>query len=214
MQVQEEHKIKPETAIEQNHCYPLPYLDLATDLLPNEEWVDIYGGYYSISNLGRVRSNDRLDTKGRKVKGKFRKQMVKHNHLKYPNRKTDSKELFVVFCFDGKKKTHLIKPLIGELFIGAKNKHQCYSLKNGVWNDYRAENIEIKSFSDSLKTAYYNGRLTRTTKFLYKNMETGVKYSKSELESHDYYSYNTVVQAAKQKIVRYGTLWKRVKGSV
>ena len=53
----------------QNHCYTLPYLDLTTDLLPNEEWVDIYGGYYSISNLGRVRSNDRLDTKGRKVKG-------------------------------------------------------------------------------------------------------------------------------------------------
>ena len=94
----------------QNHCYTLPYLDLTTDLLPYEEWVDIYGGYYSISNLGRVRSNDRLDTKGRKVKGKFRKQMVKRNHVKYPNRKTDSKELFVVFCFDGKNTPFSISP--------------------------------------------------------------------------------------------------------
>ena len=28
MQVQEEHKIKPETAIEQNHCYTQPFSEV------------------------------------------------------------------------------------------------------------------------------------------------------------------------------------------
>ena len=38
-----------------------------------EIWKDVVGyeGYYQVSNLGRVRSLDRIASNGRKIKGKF-----------------------------------------------------------------------------------------------------------------------------------------------
>lgn len=191
----------------------LPYLDLTTEVLPNEYFIDIYDGYYSVSNLGRIRSNERLDAKGRRIKQRFRKQIIKYGHLNFENKKTESRQLCIVLCVDGKKINHLIKPLVGSLFIGSKTKRECYASKNSQWDDNRAENIIIKTFSESIKNSYTHGRSTRTISYLYKNMETGEKFSIHDLVNHPDYNYNTIVGAAKKKIKRYGCSWKRVKNS-
>ena len=46
-----------------------------------EEWRDIegYEGLYQVSNLGKVKSLDRVDCRGRKLKGKIMKQKLTKN---------------------------------------------------------------------------------------------------------------------------------------
>ena len=73
-----------------------------------EIWKDVvgYSGIYEDSNLGRVRSLDRLDTAGRKRKGRILKQTLS-NYLR------------VILC-NGKKKTRLVHQLVCETFIGPR----------------------------------------------------------------------------------------------
>ena len=45
-----------------SETFPLPYQDRHTALLPDEVWRDVtgYEGYYQVSNLGRIKSLDRV----------------------------------------------------------------------------------------------------------------------------------------------------------
>lgn len=73
-----------------------------------EIWMDIEGYEgYQVSNLGRARSLDRIDSLGRLWKGKIRK----------PFSDKDGYQL-VQLCKDGKRKAFLVHRLIYEAFCG------------------------------------------------------------------------------------------------
>ena len=68
------------------------YKNLSLEDLPNEVWKDVVGyeGLYQVSNLGRVKSLQRLDNKGRRINLSIRKQVV--GNVGYPVVSLYSKE--------------------------------------------------------------------------------------------------------------------------
>lgn len=77
-----------------------------------EEWRDIqeYEGIYQISNLGRVRSLNRIDRLGRIVKSRIKTACDNGNGY-----------LVVNLKYDGKQKMMTIHKLVAEAFILNKN---------------------------------------------------------------------------------------------
>jgi hypothetical protein len=76
-----------------------------------EVWKDIpeYEGFYQVSNLGKVKSLDRIDERGRKLKGKIIKTRL------------FSTGYFVVnLCKNGKMKTKGIHTLVAYAFLNHK----------------------------------------------------------------------------------------------
>ena len=89
------------------------YENLSIESLPNEEWRDVVGyeGLYQVSNLGRVRSVDKIIKTGRGyvsrlVKGKMKKIKVHSNGY-----------LEVNLSSNGKAKTYKIHRLVSMAFI-------------------------------------------------------------------------------------------------
>lgn len=76
----------------------------------DEIWLPVveYEGLYEVSNLGRVRSLDRIDVVSRRLKGRVLKQAL--NSRGY---------LHVVLC-NVKPKTHLVHSLVAVSFIGPR----------------------------------------------------------------------------------------------
>ena len=76
-----------------------------------EVWKDIpeYEGFYQVSNLGNVRSLDRIDERGRKLKGKIIKTRLFSTGYFYVN-----------LCKNGKVKTKGIHTLVAYAFLNHK----------------------------------------------------------------------------------------------
>ena len=77
-----------------------------------EEWRDVSGfeGYYQVSNYGRVKSLDRIDSAGRQLKGVIRR----HSVARYKNG-------LVPLWKDGKQKNHSVQRLVAMAFIPNPN---------------------------------------------------------------------------------------------
>ena len=73
-----------------------------------EEWRDVSGfeGIYQVSNYGRVKSLDRFDCAGRRLKGVIRCPVIE----KYNNET-------VTLWKDGKQKNHSVQRLVAVAFI-------------------------------------------------------------------------------------------------
>ena len=148
------------------------YENLNIEDIEGEVWLDCigYDGIYSVSNLGRVKSEERevLCNKGwRNKPAKILKQVaVKSN----PNNiRFESKSLKVTFSVDCHKKTYNVSELVGNAFIGDKKQKECYCKKNKIWDDCRAVNLEIKTISESTKESYKKGFNDRFKKTLTHN---------------------------------------------
>ena len=76
-----------------------------------EVWKDIpeYEGLYQASNLGNVRSLDRIDSRGRKIKGTVLKNTI-----------TSPKYFGVNLSKDNKKKTFTVHSLVASAFLDHK----------------------------------------------------------------------------------------------
>jgi hypothetical protein len=126
----------------------LPYLNLSLVNLPHEEWRDCigYDGYYSVSNYGRIRSEERYCTKGYIIKTKILKQTI-----------GSCGEPTLKFANEYGKKTKRVLALVGEAFLGEKKEGYQYCRKNKNKKDNRLENIIITTVSESRKIAYDKG---------------------------------------------------------
>lgn len=113
---------------------------------PSEEvWVDIpgYNGKYSVSDMGRVRSNIAFNGRGKILDAPLRKKNGYRRVSIYDNnndRKTVNVHRLVVLSF------------IGEIPDGMQINHI-----NGVKTDNRAENLEIVTPSENMKHAFRLG---------------------------------------------------------
>ena len=102
----------------------------------NEIWRDIkdYEGLYQVSNLGRVRSLERVvifkDGRSKVVKEKIVKP-----------RQTKHKYLQVCLYKNGKGLNHYIHRLVAEAFIPNPHNHPTVDHKNRIRTDNRVENL-------------------------------------------------------------------------
>lgn len=129
--------------------------------LENEEWRDIigYDGVFSVSNLGRIKSEEREVDKGKGLyvkDAKILKQQIVRNTAN-KNVRFESKSLNVTLRLDRVGKTFRVATIVGQAFVGKLKESECYSKKNKIWYDCKAENLEIKTISESTKLSYEIG---------------------------------------------------------
>ena len=118
-----------------------------------EEWKAItgYDGLYEISNFGRVKSLNRLDSMGRVVE-----ETIKAQHIGttgYPA---------ITLNKDGKKKTKVVHQLVAESFLG-----HIPDSYNGVIN--HIDNIKTNNRLDNLEvvSSRYNTQYSKSTEGVY-----------------------------------------------
>lgn len=120
-----------------------------------EKWQDVkgYEGLYQVSNLGRVRSLDRVDATNHVWKGKILNQMT--NALGYKQVNLHKK---------GVKKTHKVHRLVAMAFCegwqeGYDVNHIDYNPSNNC-----ADNLEWVTHNANMKHSNVQGRLTDAKK--------------------------------------------------
>lgn len=132
------------------------YENLSIESLPNEEWKDVVGyeGLYQVSNLGRIRSLNRLCKSGRgyvihKLSGKIMSLKVhKKGYLE------------VSLSLNGKRRMHKVHRLVAIAFI-----ENPQSLKEVNHKDENTKNnsVENLEWCSSKYNANYGSRNKRTS---------------------------------------------------
>ncbi len=117
-----------------------------------EIWKDIpgYEGYYQASNLGLIRSLDRISMilgRPKKVFGRvIRLKTNKNNGYR-----------MAILCVNGERKTHTVHRLVAKAWHENPNSLGDVNHRNGDKSDNRPENLEWCSRSDNLIHAYSSG---------------------------------------------------------
>ena len=98
-----------------------------------EIWKDIegYEGLYQVSSNGVIRSLDKIDSVGRRIKGKHIKPQ--ENRFGYHR---------VSLCKEGKVTTHSVHRLVAQAFIPNTENKPCVDHINTVRTDCRVENLK------------------------------------------------------------------------
>lgn len=122
--------------------------------MKEEIWKDIseFEGYYQVSNYGRVRSVNRIDSNGKKRKGKIKR---------FGNASTKG---YAIVCLMKKNKQYIryVHRLVAQEFIGLIPKDKVVNHINHDQHDNRVENLEIITTSENIKHAQLNkGHSTR-----------------------------------------------------
>lgn len=119
----------------------------------NEIWKDIngYEGYYQVSNLGRIKSLDRIITRCDGVK------QFKKGGIKTPKNSTDGYNL-ITLSKNGKGKTQGIHIIVAKHFIPNPNNlpevnHKDFNRKNNC-----ANNLEWCTHQDNISYSSKQGR--------------------------------------------------------
>ncbi len=118
-----------------------------------EEWKQVsgYTGCYEVSNMGRVRSLDRvtIDTLGRKQKHSGR--VIRGSIDKQGYRR-------VILCKRGQEKCTLVHILVAKAFLGPRPslKHEV-NHDNGIKNDNRVSNLEWMTPKENTNHAMRTG---------------------------------------------------------
>ena len=116
-----------------------------------EVWKDVkgYEGYYQVSNLGRVRSVDRVVETSLGYKSNRKGKMLK------PGLSQDGYEL-VVLSKGAKTKPVTVHKLVAEMFL-VQNDSLYINHKNGVKTDNSVSNLEYVTFSENMQHSFDTG---------------------------------------------------------
>ena len=122
--------------------------------MEKENWKEIkeFGGNYSVSSEGRVRSNGLLKGKNSKIRI-LKTEMSKKGYLR------------VGLVKDGKQKKYLVHRLVAIAFLDNPNNLPEVNHRNEIKTDNRVENLEWMSRRDNMN---YGDRTKKavTTRFL------------------------------------------------
>src|SRR5690625_5243285 len=138
-----------------------------------EVWKDVsgYDGVYKIINLGRIKSVDRINGKGARIKVKVLKIMKnKSGYL-------------TVHLYNGSRKNiklHYIHRLVAQEFLGDSD--ETVNHKDGVKTNNNVDNLEWVSHSKNIKHAYKKGLMKRTGR-VYITKPSGEKIMKNTYKS-------------------------------
>lgn len=143
-----------------------------------EIWKDVVGweGYYLVSNLGQVKSKERVmfykfaknkvETE-KKVKEKIRKQKF--------NKSTGY--MMINLNKDGFMKCETVHSMVAKAFIGTYEKGYTVNHKDGNKLNNNLENLEIITHRENCFHAFKNNLKSNNHKLFYENKEY---YSKAE----------------------------------
>lgn len=110
----------------------------------SELWKAVVGfeGYYEVSDLGRVRSLDRIDAQGRHLRGRVMKLQ------RHQTNKSDG-YLHASFCRDSVKSSPLVHRLVLEAFTGPAPEGYEGAHDNGSASDNSLSNLVWKLPKDN-----------------------------------------------------------------
>lgn len=116
--------------------------------LPNETWKDIrdYEGLYKISNLGRIKSLERIDYSGHKLE---------ENLISIC--KSGSGYMCVNLCKNGIQKSHRLHRIIAITFIPNPNNYNQINHLDGIKLNNRIDNLEWCDNSRNQRHAFEIG---------------------------------------------------------
>lgn len=112
-----------------------------------EEWRTIpgYEGAYEVSDMGRVRSLTRLDTRGRLRRGKLLSpRNARSGHL-------------AIALHNGSRRNFLVHHLVLMAFVGPRPEGMEGCHENDIPNDNRVENLRWDTRSANLRDSVRNG---------------------------------------------------------
>lgn len=119
-----------------------------------ERWADIpgYEGMYQVSDLGNVRSLDRVSTHSIRGAIKLHGKVLKGGLCKgYP---------MVALCKDGKSKTHKVHRLVAAAFVPNPEGLPEVNHRDGCKSNNAARNLEWCTHSCNIRHAYAVGLKT------------------------------------------------------
>jgi thymidylate kinase len=143
--------------------------------MTEEVWKDIngYEGLYQVSNMGKVRSLDRITKNGQNstylLKGKNKKLILKDNGY-----------LTVSLYKDGKEKNKKVHRLVADAFIPAVDGKNIVNHINGDKTDNVATNLEWSTHTDNLQHAWDIGLRNLTDKQKKHAQKIGAKFKWSK----------------------------------
>ena len=139
-----------------------PYKNLSLEDMDGEIWKDVVGtdGAYSVSNLGRVRSNERQCSTWLSKRGKESSRLVK-SHI--------CKQNVVMFYFkvsisypNGQKKAVNVHRLVAEAFISNIYHQKCINHKDENKLNNRVDNLEFCDYAYNNNYGTRNARISKT----------------------------------------------------
>lgn len=116
-----------------------------------EIWHDVrgYEGIYQVSNIGNVRSLDRI-CNGVRVKGQYKKQSINSNGYRVVN---------LVYC--GKQRLGLVHRLVATAFIDNPHDKQEVNHIDGDKTNNNVKNLEWVTGDENMEHAFSIGLLQR-----------------------------------------------------
>lgn len=146
-----------------------------------EIWKDVVGyeGLYQVSNLGRVRSLDRvIETDCRwknKITKKYKGKILKLN--------TNKKRHGYIYCFLGRGNSKKVHRLVAEAFLAnPENKPQVNHRDMNVANN-NIGNLEWVTNVENMRHAYQNGRVHKGKKGINRGTKNGMnKYTEEQVK--------------------------------
>lgn len=160
-----------------------------------EVWRDVYGGLYSVSNLGRVKSNDRQIVYSNGVVTKYKGKLLK------PEVVADG-HLRVTLSSGGKKQRVFVHRLVAEAFIPNPNNYPIVNHKDEVPSNNCVGNLE---WCTCAYNNAYNNRHERI------GDAEGHAVGVYDAEMHLIHKFPSITKASKYLSVSLTTMWRRVK---
>lgn len=130
------------------------YKNKSLDNIDGESWIDVFGydGIYSVSTLGRIKSEQRVGRSGYLIKERILSQCFMRSN------KCKSHVLYVtLYSLTGDKRSYPVHQLVGMSFIGL-NSNECFIHKNKEMTDNRLVNIITGTRSLSSKLNYTHNK--------------------------------------------------------
>jgi hypothetical protein len=171
--------------------------------MENEVWMNIkgYEGYYQISNLGRVKSLERITI--RKKGTSLRKgRILKHT-------KNQQGYELVNLCKNSKVKFKAVHRIVMESFIPNIENKPCVNHINGIKTDNTLNNLEWCTYSENSLHAYRTGLKTVSEKSI---ENSRLKCSKKIINTENGDIFSSIKEAAISINMKYKTLTDKLTG--
>lgn len=185
-----------------------PYLNDSLVDIKGEEWRDVpmYDGLLLASSFGRIKRVGYYNTRGRYIKEKIIKQLIKKGHIP-----------FLSITYD--KKTYTILQMVGLAFYGYLEDGYCFQRKDINQFNTNANNILILTLSESRQRLYdieVNPRSEhakggiKLSKYIFKRLSDGKEFLTAELKNeYPKQAFRNIKQAVKNNKKAYGTYWEK-----
>lgn len=166
-------------------------------MLTEEIWKPVkgYEGKYEVSNLGRIKSLDRIihckNGVDRNVLGELKKQQKRNGYL------------FTTLYKNGESKFIYIHRMVADAFLDNPYEYPCINHKDEVKTNNRADNLEWCSYSYNSTYGHARDRVEEA------HRKTVIQM---DLEENEIKRYSSLKEAAKAMSINYKSAHANISG--